>query len=195
MKRAGFFSLVILLCLFTGCGKVPEEGETSIKVDRKGGITASVREAFDKDYYDKGELKETIQNAIADYNKQADGEPIKLEKFRVGGKVAKVTMSYASDEDYKNFNQTDIMNGELEEVLTAGYNIQTMVTDRHGKQVLLHNLVAAKEPYHIAVFTEDCTVETSERILYVSGNVTTEGRRIAHVDVNDTAEYAFVVYQ
>ena len=64
-------SLCLLTCsilLLAGClGSVPEEN--TIAVNKRGEITSTIVEDFDKDFYDADELESEIEAELAEYNK------------------------------------------------------------------------------------------------------------------------------
>ena len=80
---------LICICLLAcgifflaGCGNSVPEGN-AISVDKKGTITSTITESFDKDFYDADELKEEIDSELADYNKTFAKDHISLKKFEV----------------------------------------------------------------------------------------------------------------
>ena len=78
MKRimAMLMSVVLTLGL-TACGHTVgdvdlESGQSAIYIQKDGMVSYAVSESFDKDYYDKDELKKEIEAEIKAYNASSD---------------------------------------------------------------------------------------------------------------------------
>ena len=93
----------LLMCsalLFAGClGKIPEED--TISVDKKGRVTSTIVEDFDKEFYDAEELESEIDAELAEYNQNfaadhirkageyvdPEGNPADVETVSAGGEA------------------------------------------------------------------------------------------------------------
>ena len=78
MKRimAMLMSVVLTLGL-TACGHTVgdvdlESGQSAVYIQKDGMVSYAVSESFDKDYYDKDELKKEIEAEIKAYNASSD---------------------------------------------------------------------------------------------------------------------------
>lgn len=196
MRRAGIILVLVLSCVFSGCSGGSAE-KYRVTLDMSGAVTETVKEDFNQDTYDKEELKDTIDNAINQYNTQAGDTRIELDTYKVGGDVAQVTITYAADDDYETFNNEDLYNGNLTDVVLAkGYDANVLLTNRQGETTTLKSLLDSKDGKHryAAVISEDCNLRTSGRILYASSNVKITARKAADVTLAE-GEFAFVVYE
>ena len=81
-KSVCFCLLICMLSVLIGCGgSVPKE--STIAVDKKGKITDTIVEEFDKDFYDSEELQGEIESELAEYNKNYATDHITMKKFEV----------------------------------------------------------------------------------------------------------------
>ena len=62
-------------------GKIPEED--TISVDKKGRVTSTIVEDFDKEFYDAEELEGEIDAELAEYNQNFAADHIRKEAFEV----------------------------------------------------------------------------------------------------------------
>lgn len=194
MKKTGIIVMLMIFCIFVGCGNKDELGKNTVEVSQKGWIKATVHETFDKDYYDKKELQTMVENAIEEYNSSAGSERIELNTLSVKGNAAHATITYAGDEDYEKFNQIGIYNGTVKEMDETIYDAQAELMDQNGNKIPLRNLILSDDSYHLAILQETCILETSGKILYTSSNVELEGKKTAVVTA-DHKSYAYVVYE
>lgn len=194
MKKFCVFLAMLLLSVLAGCGKADGKEKNRFSVDEDGAITVTVVESFERDYYDKKELEKVVETAIESYNKTAGKESVELKNCRVGKDVARVTIWYETGGDYTAFNQTGIFNGPVSQVEAAGYDKMSELYGDDGQKIPIFNLIVAEEDLNVAVLKEDCILETSGKILYVSKNVTIEGRKSADVTADDK-NFALVVYK
>lgn len=194
MKKAAILWMLILSLALLGCQKSGEIEKNNIQVSKKGWVKATVHESFDKEYYDKEELQETIESAIEAYNSESGEERIKLDSLKVKKKVAHLTITYTADDDYEAFNQVGIFNGTVKEMDTGLYNVRQELEDSDGNKIPLQNLLVSDDTFYLVILQEDCTLETSGKILYSSSNVTLDGKKTADVTANH-ASYAYIVYE
>lgn len=193
MKKTCIFWMLFLFCILTGCRKSDEIEKNNIEVDKEGWITTTIHESFDKDYYDKQELEETIDGAIKEYNKEAGGKRIELEELEIKDETAHAVITYAGYEDYIAFNQVGIFNGTTKNLDGVDYDAQQEIIDLGGNRIALQNLLLSEETYNLVILQENCTLETSGKILYASSNVIINGKKTADVTA-DHESYAYVVY-
>lgn len=194
MKKTAILWILVLSFVLAGCQKNDEIDKNSIEVSKKGWIKATVYESFDKEYYDKDELRETVESAIDAYNSESGEERIKLDSLKVKKKVAHATITYTADDDYVAFNQVGIYNGTAKEMDTAVYDAWQELEDRDGNKIPLQNVLVSEDTCYLVILQENCTLETSGKILYTSSNVIVDGKKSADVTANHES-YAYIVYE
>ena len=98
MKRimAMLMSVVLTLGL-TACGHTVgdvdlESGQSAVYIQKDGMVSYAVSESFDKDYYDKDELKKEIEAEI----KASVDDAITLDSFSVSKKVATLSLDFTT---------------------------------------------------------------------------------------------------
>ena len=116
MKRimAMLMSVVLTLGL-TACGHTVgdvdlESGQSAIYIQKDGMVSYAVSESFDKDYYDKDELKKEIEAEIKAYNASSDAsvdDAITLDSFSVSKKVATLSLDFTTTYDLLNYMLND----------------------------------------------------------------------------------------
>lgn len=201
MKKWRWILLPLILCFFTGCSKVSSADANLISVDKDGAITSAIIEPFDKDYYDKEELKQNIEDAIDAYNTQAGDEAIRMKSFKIRKDTAYVIMKYASYKDYTEFNQAPIFVGTVQEAIAAGYDTAENLS-KTGENLLttMQELAASEDTYHVVVVKEPLQVETPGNILFTSDFVAVPEKKLAEVQADEKTavmldEYAYIIYK
>lgn len=91
---------------------------------KNGSVVSTDVEDFDTAAYKQDDLQSYVDKSIDDYNKKNDGS-VKLKKLIVEKKKASLTMSYASTDEYSDFNGTKLFSGTIAEALAAGYDFKT----------------------------------------------------------------------
>lgn len=193
----------ISIVLLTGCGSGADQ--STVSIDGKGKVTAMTVESFDKSWYDFGELEQTVDQAVADYNGQHEKNSIRVKTCKQDEKAqtVTVTLEYASCEDYRAFNQRELYRGTVKETQEE-YGLPEVFLDRKEKEVQAKAVLAYHPDAQAILLQEPVTVKTPEEILYVSGNVTITGENTARVEDDgmqdnenaDTSiyEYAYIIY-
>ena len=169
MRKSVCFCLLIgMLSVLVGCGgSVPKE--STIAVDKKGKITDTIVEEFDKDFYDSEELQGEIESELAEYNKNYATDHITMKKFEVKDGTATLQLVFDGSEYYEDYTETTL-NGEL--------------LDADGAKTSLGDLDGADEAKVLVMETDETVkVEVPGTIFAVSagGNVNVTGKKQAAV--------------
>ena len=151
-----------MLSVLIGCGgSVPKE--STIAVDKKGKITDTIVEEFDKDFYDSEELQGEIESELAEYNKNYATDHITMKKFEVKDGTATLQLVFDGSEYYEDYTETTLFN---------------------GTKLSLGDLDGADEAKVLVMETDETVkVEVPGTILAVSagGNVNVTGKKQAAV--------------
>lgn len=103
--------LAIGLLGLTGCNKDSQtldqdnvkENTTMIKSD--GTMLSFIVEDFEKDYYDKDELKSYIEENVQNYTKKAGADAVALDSLDVSSQMAIAKFTFKTVTDYAAFNE------------------------------------------------------------------------------------------
>lgn len=132
-NRKWLAGLILGVAVLAGCGapKAPDTVEqTSLIIDKEGGITSHMVDVFDKAHYDINELREMATAEVAAYNtaNQSGTEaPITMEKVEAlqDSKVL-VTYKYRNAKVYETYNDSALFYGTVAEAKAAGYNFDSL---------------------------------------------------------------------
>ena len=193
----------ISIVLLTGCGSGADQ--STVSIDGKGKVTAMTVESFDKSWYDFGELEQTVDQAVADYNGQHEKNSIRVktckqdEKSTDGHRDAGVCVLRRLPGVQSKRTVPGDGKGNTGRIRPSGG-----VLDRKEKEVQAKAVLADHPDAQAILLQEPVTVKTPEEILYVSGNVTITGENTARVEDDgmqdnenaDTSiyEYAYIIY-
>ncbi len=182
-KSVCFCLLICMVSILAGCGgSVP--AENTIAVDKKGKITDTIVEEFDKDFYDSEELQSEIESELAEYNKNFAADHITLKKFEVKDGTATLQLVFDGSEYYEDYTEMTLFGGTVEEAQDEGYDLTGSFLDADGSQTTLNALDGASKAHVLVLETDETLqVETPGKILAVSagGNVTITGKKQASV--------------
>lgn len=151
-----------------------DETVSRVEFTKKGELTVTSVESFDKAYYDETELQTQIDSEIAAYNDE-NGDHVSQESLTVADGVATLSMQYDSASDYQAFNDQEMYWGTLEEAENSGYDLsglsgQTNATDE--SETFGEGTARELAENTLIVITEPLDVITATDILYASDNLT-----------------------
>lgn len=188
-------ALLSILCLsFSGCEeKEPDYSETTIEISKNGEIHNTLVGSFDKDYYNKDELKQLIEQEIAKYQSiTGESGTVKLKEYSVEAGKVKAVVYYSSYEDYKKINNVELFHGTLAEAIEEGINTNvTLVSKATNERVLLKDAVGPNEK--IVVFSEPVKIKVYGKIVYASANVEMIDEKQARMSSDSVGEAYIVI--
>ena len=195
MKKSVCFCLLIsMLSVLVGCaGSVPKE--STIAVDKKGKITDTIVEEFDKDYYDSEELQSEIESELAEYNKNFAADHVTLKKFEVKDGTATLQLVFDGSEYYEDYTEMTLFNGTVADVQAEGYELTEELLGADGVLTSLDALSGADGAKALVLETDETVnVQVPGKILAVSagGNVTVTGKKQAAVA---DGGLSFIIYK
>lgn len=183
MKKRMFVLFMIAVILFAGGCAFGNSNVTqdTIIVNKKGTLSGVIVEDFDKDYYNGEELSRMIQEEVAAYD--ASLEKVKLNKFEITEEnKAYADIYYATDEDYKAFNDTEFFCGTVSAAYDAGYSFVDMQSVNSGESGLDAKAVLEKGAMNVVIFSEPVVVKVPGKIAYISEGVLATGKKEAQTE-------------
>lgn len=177
MKKFISISLVILVLagLLTGCGKSLEADRDTVYVQKKGTVVSAAIADFDKDYYDDEELKNYIDERVAEYQEEHGKGSVSIDEFSVEDGVARLFIKYDSCEEYQNFNEVTLFSGTIPQALAEGYNFEEEFTEIENGEAAgsADRDAIADLDAKVIILSEKVDVKVDGTIQYVSSRYTT----------------------
>lgn len=203
MKKS---KMLMIACAFilmmTACGNSgalsskKDFSQTTVSVGKKQDITEYIVEKLDKDYYDADELKQDMEDTVADYNaKQASGEAaVSLKDFDYDAEtqVLKARMVYQTYRDYASIHNCDFFVGTISEAGQNGYEwgdlkeTGTQSADEKGSD-------EDKSEQMVVICSEAVDVEVPGDVWYLSDNASVDASGIVTVGQSDG--YSVIIYK
>lgn len=185
------FAVLLLVTgmLFAGCGMGVRSASTSLTIDETGKVLEEIVESQGNDDFTAEELKGFIDQEISRYNQNKEGA-VKLNTCSVQNGEVKISMEYASCEDYAAFNQVTCFAGTLQEAEDAGYEVERTWLEPTGVRGDMQVIRERFKEWKVFIVSEQIDVKVPDKILYASDNVEVTGRLTAVVEsvMNDGSE-------
>lgn len=188
-----------------GCGSLKDAQFNTIHVNKKEKVSSVIIEDFSKEYYDKDELKESINKAITTYNEKSKKSAVSLKKFTVKKGQTRIMMDYDTSTDYQDFNHTVLYSGTVAGAQKEGYEFKLSFTDTAGKKVKAETITAKNPDAKVIITNEPVCIQTTKNIIYVSTNATIQDAKTAKVNADNNQDnqssqisisgYAYIIYQ
>jgi len=191
-RRQDRWILVCSMLLLVGCGNaVPHED--TIAVDKRGQITCTVVEDFDKDFYDAEELKEVIDEELASYNESFAQDHLTLKKFEVKDGIALLQTRFEKARYYADYTGLTFFVGTVAQAQAEGYDLSGECMDTTGSLTDLESIEGSGE-LQVLILEEAVEVKVPGKIVCASraGDVVITGKKEAVVQ---DAREAFIVYR
>jgi hypothetical protein len=164
-----------------GCSLPNSNENTSISADETGVITETVVESVGEDSFTEDELKQYIEQEIADYTDSGGGK-VSLTKCTVANRTAETVMTYATCDDYAKFNNVTCFLGTIQAAEDAGYDVSQSFVDKKGAAADAEIISERAKEWKIFICEEPVQVRLPDKILYATDNVTITGRLTATVN-------------
>ena len=208
MKRimAMLMSVVLTLGL-TACGHTVgdvdlKSGQSAIYILKDGMVSYAVSESFDKDYYDKDELKKEIEAEIKAYNASSDAsvdDAITLDSFSVSKKVATLSLDFTTTYDLLNYMLND---NRVEKdkfyIGTIDSNDDCKISGNFvepgKKDKIKAKTIKSMTDSNILIVDEQYKVQVEGNVLYTSDNCKIDDDGIVTTAKSDD-ELSYIVYE
>lgn len=197
MKKALVCCTILLSVLhLTGCGSDKNVKENTLYVNNNGKVIGALYERLDKNYYNEEELSDWILAEVDSYNKENGKKTLKLRECEVGDGQARVSIRYASIEDYADFNQVVAFEGTIEEAQKEGYTFAGEFKSTADKPVITNKEIDASSEYKVLILEESQQLVMEEKILYVNEVVSVNKDNLKRAKVNASKQnLAFIIYK
>lgn len=176
-----------------------ETGQSGIYIESDGTVYYSVSDTFSENYYDKGDLKDMINDEINSYNNgdaASVNGAITLKELQVKKKVATVTMEMATSYDLLNYMQIynkvpedEFYIGDIED--NTECKIKGTFLSVDGEETLKGKDIKQMTDVEILVVNDEYQVQVDGAVRYTSDNCTIDDKGI--VTTSDT-ETSYIVY-
>lgn len=195
-KTAACLAIGLLMTGMTACTMPEAEEGTTVSVSKDGTVTCNIVEGFDKPYYDQEELKQMILSEVADYNREAEGANISVEKIEIENSLATVVMNYASAKDYADFHGKTFFLGTAKEAKEAGYDLNTVLssTEDELETIGMSDMLAMTD-YQILITDMKEPVTLNGKAAYVSDNTIYSNSLKTVTFGGESDELAYVMYR
>lgn len=181
MKKGIFCVILTLLLSLTACGMKNTETDADVStiiIDKDGKIVSKIVEDFDEVYYSEDELKDMIGQEIATYNKAKGEEKISFKSCEKVDNSVVVQLSFASSEDYSEFNGVELFVGTVQQAYQKGYDLNLSMKDETGKEVGKDEILSLGDN-QIIISDENIGIVSNKKIAYVSDGITLQGAKTA----------------
>lgn len=105
----------------SGCGGSSEPERSTVSVDKKGVVTMVDVEPFDPQLYDEEEFRAFVDDSVASYAAEHGEDAVQVKGISVGDSVARLTMRFATPEDFSSFRGVEFYHGKIADAIAAGY--------------------------------------------------------------------------
>lgn len=176
-----FIPLVLMIAL-SGCSSQEEDyAETTISVEKRGRVSESIVESFDKDYYDIGELESEFNRSVSDYNNSIGSEEIKLKKIELKDSKVYVDLVFNGPSDYESFVGEELFVGTIAEAYDSGFTMDVTLKGVEKGDKISKVQIMGMPDKNIVILSEHSRIRTFDDIEYVSANVDVLDDRDARV--------------
>ena len=120
MKKVYYIIMLMSIILLTACGETKvaitadKATDNEIIVASKGKMQTSIKESFDKSYYNKDNLEQFIKDDISNFNSQ-NGTKVAFNSMKVEKDNVYVVIDYPTIADYNAYDEyqvTSLSNSE-----------------------------------------------------------------------------------
>lgn len=192
-KKRLVMAVAGLALLLGGCAFGGQIDTTTISVDKKGVVTETIVESFEKDYYDITGLETMVSGEITTYNNAAGSEAVKLKSCEeMDTQQVKVTIEYVSSNDYTNMNDRELFCGTVSDAYSAGYEFTAMKSE-DGQSIEGTKILELGEK-GMVISEEALSIRVPGKIVYVSEGVNMVGENTA-VLPDDGDKLSYIIYE
>ncbi|MDE6738160.1 MAG: hypothetical protein K2K07_03620 [Lachnospiraceae bacterium] len=211
MRRGRAVLLMIgIVCGLAGCGQDELPEVSTVSIGKDGGIVQQIVGSFEQDYYDMDSLKALASQRVTEYCADSGADSVALASVEEKDGSVLICFNYATDRDYKDFNNRELFVGTLLEAGNQGYGLEGVAfVSADGKPMELGYMEDHDKTKIVIIGTkpsEELVVNTYGKVLYINQTATSDlevsfagkkGVRITHPAKEDSDESAlsYIVFQ
>ncbi len=193
-KLAAVLSVLCSVFFLTGCGEEKNGTQiTGLQIGKDGRVTSNIVETFEKEFYTIEGLNAMIQEEITAYNANHP-EAILLKTAELYGEdEVLVTMEYASDEDYMDFNKQELFFGTVAEAEAAGFELDVeLVSVSDAAVTITKEDIAGMADSYILIIRENMQVLLPQKVLYMTAGTELINSKSINVQKTDGLTYVIM---
>jgi len=200
-RKLTIISLLILIIVFslTACEKAADDesyDETTITVDKKGQISETIVEAFNKDYYSTDELTTEFNAVIQKYNAQADdNDAAVLKEIKEENGNVYVKLDFKNHEAYEAVQNETFFYGTIGQAYDSGYNMDVTLKGLEAGDKIEKVQIMGMSDKHIVIFSESAKIKLYSPILYVSANVDVVSDKVARSSSESGSGLCYIILE
>ena len=156
----------------------PEEEETpsvtTLTAAADGSISETIVDLFDKSYYDETELKDLVDQTVAEYNASSKTSAVTVDDFQTEEGRVMLKMTYLDAAAYAGYNHVPFFNGSILDAQMEGFlflNDFRKVAKSEAEPATISNAepLSHKE-YQVLITDLSHAVKVPGKIAYISAN-------------------------
>lgn len=169
--------VLVTVCALAGCGSENTPEISSVSIGKDGVITHQIVGGFEENY-DMDEIEKLASERVAEYCADNGADSVTLESVeKTDGKVL-ISLNYATDHDYKDFNHREMFVGTIAEADEQGYQLEKVAfVSADGKPTEI-GFIEDYDKVQIAIIgtkpTEDKVVNIYGKVLYINQSATSD---------------------
>lgn len=173
-KLKVFLPVFILALLIYGCSSNIEADyefhRSCIKVNEDGSIILTMKDVFDKDYYNESELVDMVNQEIYAFNSENGSDKIKLGNHSVNGQDVMLELIFADIDAYNKYNPNEnLYLGTISGAINEGYDLNRSlsVAGKSGSTIGKNDLNNMKDN-NVIIIKTPYSVQTPGKVTYYS---------------------------
>lgn len=204
MKKYGRAALLgaaaAAVLLLGGCDSLKDVTETTVTVDKEGGVREVVVAGMDGED-DTAELESFVEEDIGAFSERGVG--VRLDTFQAKDGTVKIAIDYDSAQDYAACHGTEFFSGTVSEAQAAGYDFSAEFKDNNGEAAASSTILAGDGEWRTLILEEPVSVQVSGQILYASTQAEITGKKEARISAGEesgeeaitTESLVYIIYK
>lgn len=166
---AGGLTILLCILLLAGCaGRSYDADRNTVFTVKKGQVVSTDVGSLPAKTYDSKEFEKYVNKTIKAYTDKNGEDTVKLIKLSVENDVAKLTLEYASPEDYTRFTGIELFSGTVADAMAAGYDFDVgFVNAKTGKRAHMKDILD-QDSLQVVIIKGKVNISTWDDVAYYS---------------------------